>query len=52
MEGKGLDTKLGMKVFQAYEWYTGHFTGLADAVGKKDPIIYLLTSNPEAKALY
>jgi hypothetical protein len=41
-----------MKVFAAYEWYTSHFTGLADAVGRKTPTVYLLTSSVEAKRLY
>ena len=52
LAGKGLDTKQSMKVYQAYEWYASHFTGLADAVGRKTPVVYLLTSNTEAKQLY
>jgi hypothetical protein len=51
--GKGLDSKLQAKVFKAFEWYSDHFSGLAEATDKADePIVYLLTSNPEAKAQY
>jgi hypothetical protein len=41
-------------VFKTFEWYSDHFGGLAEATdrGDNEPIVYLLTSNPEAKAQY
>jgi len=50
--GKGLDSKLQSKVFKTFEWYSEHFAGLAEATDQNEPIVYLLTSNPEAKAQY
>jgi hypothetical protein len=39
-------------VFKTFEWYSDHFGGLAEATDREEnePIVYLLTSNPEAKA--
>ena len=41
-------------MFKAFEWYSDHFSGLAEATDRteNEPIVYLLTSNVEAKAQY
>jgi hypothetical protein len=44
--------KLSIKVFKAFEWYSEHFAGMAEAIDRQEPIVYLLTNNQETKQKY
>lgn len=44
--------KLSIKVFKTFEWYTEHFAGMAEAIDRKEPIVYLLTNSHETKERY